>query len=316
MKPLLSLLLLVLALAMPGSAQEPAAFSSVLAFDVQYYLQQNPDIARFYGGNAAAAQNHWITQGMREGRESSPVFSVKFYVAKYPDVEAAVGKGNYKAAVEHWLKTGISEGRQGSETFDVKAYAESLKGQMQDITYEKAIKHYLSLPAAKRKAFLKAPAATALAPGPVEARKDGAVKGKFYIDVDDLGVLFINGIKIHKTANGMSQSPETELKPGDRIVVHLTNATMPRYFKILFVASDKQQMVNFSNTTFRILPDPEENDFNAAQLATSARYARQIKSARNPFPYKNQSEYMWGEADVCALGAVVTKEMFVPLKLQ
>ncbi len=307
------LFLLLCCLLLSARAQDNA-LGGDLVFDVRFYMQRNPDVARFYAGNATRAYEHWMGDGMREGRESSPVFNVKFYAEKYPDVAAIVKKQGYKGAVEHWLQVGLPEGRQGTETFDVKVYLETIRGRVQDVTFEKAVHHYMALPPPKRTAYIKAPAAapTALAP----PGKDPVVKGKFYMEVDDVGILYVNGVKLHRGTIGLSQSPEVELKAGDRLVVQLHNVAAPRYFKLLFVSSDKTQMINFPNTVLKVLPDAEATDFDAAQVAGSAHYAREIKSARNPFPFKNQSEFMWGEADLCALGGVLTREMFVPLKLQ
>ena len=311
MKSLFCSFLVLLFLSLPAWTQD-RALGGDLVFDVHYYMRKYPDIARFYGGNAGQALQHWLTQGMREGRESSPVFDVKFYLKTYPDV-AKLAAGNNQAAVEHWLKVGIPEGRQGSENFDVKVYLETVRGRLPDPTYEKAIRYYLSLPPEKQTAMVKVAPAK---PGPiVEPAKDAPVKGKFYVEVDDLAVLYLNSVKIHRANLGASQTGEIDLKPGDHLVVQLQNATAPRYFKLLFVSSDKHQMINFPNTALKILPDPEAVDFAPAPFAASARYARQIKNNRNPFPYKNQSEYMWGEADICTLGALLTREMFVPLKL-
>jgi hypothetical protein len=57
-----------------------------------------------------------------EGRRGSSEFDVKFYLAAYPDLQAAFGT-NYGAAFDHWVNQGLpNEGRRGSREFDVKYY--------------------------------------------------------------------------------------------------------------------------------------------------------------------------------------------------
>ena len=144
-----------------------------------------------------------------------------------------------------------------------------------------------------------------------------AVKGKFYVSVDDVADIFLNGLKVHRGNIGQSQSQEMELKPGDRIVVQLHNASAPRYFMLLFVATDKQQQISFPHTTLKLLPDPESKDFTAAQFAAFNKHAKENKGRTNqPFPYKNRSEWVWGEADISTLGSLLTREMFIPMHLQ
>jgi peptidoglycan hydrolase-like protein with peptidoglycan-binding domain len=52
----------------------------------------------------------------------SPEFDVQFYLATYPDLQAAFGT-NYRAALDHWVTQGLpNEGRRGSREFDVQFY--------------------------------------------------------------------------------------------------------------------------------------------------------------------------------------------------
>ena len=144
-----------------------------------------------------------------------------------------------------------------------------------------------------------------------------AVKGKFYVSVDDEAHIFVNGQQVHHANIGESQSPELELKPGDRIVVQLHNVSAPRYFKLLFVSADKQQMISFPHIAFKLPPDPEATDFTPAQFGGYSKYAKEDKGRKNqPFPYKNRSEWVWGENEVSSLAAFLTREMFVRMSLQ
>ena len=306
-----AILIFALLLTARSHAQELGAG---LAFDVGFYMRKNPDIARFYGGNPASARKHWIEQGIREGRESSPVFNIAYYTKTYPDVAAIAVTGKNKAVVEHWLKTGVAEGRQGTENFNVKAYFETLKGRISDLTYEKAFHHYLALPPEKQTAFIKVAAPAKLEPM-VPLGKEAALKGVFHMEVDDTCDLYVNGTKVHSGSYAPSKSEEISLKPGDRVVAQLKSLAPPKFFKLLFVSSDKRQMINFSNSSFKILPDAEATDFTPVQYNSYTRFARELKGTRNPFPFKNKSEYMWGESEISTLGSIIIREMFVPLVL-
>jgi alpha-tubulin suppressor-like RCC1 family protein len=57
----------------------------------------------------AAAQNHWINQGIAEGRIASKTFSPAQYLQLNPDL--AFGATNYSAAIDHYLGSGRGEGR-------------------------------------------------------------------------------------------------------------------------------------------------------------------------------------------------------------
>jgi hypothetical protein len=54
-------------------------------------------------------------------RDDRAVLDPAFYLALYPDLQAAFG-GDLEAARQHWLTYGITEGRVGSPTFDIGQY--------------------------------------------------------------------------------------------------------------------------------------------------------------------------------------------------
>jgi hypothetical protein len=57
-----------------------------------------------------------------EGRQGLRAFDVQFYLAAYPDLQAAFGT-NYVAALIHWISQGLPvEGRRSSAAFDVQFY--------------------------------------------------------------------------------------------------------------------------------------------------------------------------------------------------
>jgi hypothetical protein len=91
--------------------------------DVAFYLLNYGDLTNAYGPtNWDAARNHWVNQGVNEGRRSSAHFDVRYYLATHADLVAAFGPTNWAAARGHFLGTGINEGRRTSLEFDVQYY--------------------------------------------------------------------------------------------------------------------------------------------------------------------------------------------------
>ena len=59
-----------------------------------------------------------------EGRIASPVFSIEYYMSRYPDLQEAYGSNRQKY-VEHFLKWGMDEGRVAIASFEVKKFKEA-----------------------------------------------------------------------------------------------------------------------------------------------------------------------------------------------
>ena len=90
-------------------------------FDAEYYLLNNPDVARAAigagGDSFAFAYNHYETNGRHEGRNPNAIFDVNGYLAAYGDVRTA----NIDP-LAHYEANGWHEGRDPSACFDVKTY--------------------------------------------------------------------------------------------------------------------------------------------------------------------------------------------------
>ncbi|MCP3139890.1 M57 family metalloprotease [Pyxidicoccus xibeiensis] len=96
------------------------------SFDTAFYLNNHGDLRNAFGAtNWAAAQSHWATGGIHEGRRGAAHFDAPYYLAVHPDLQAAFGPTNYAAARDHWLTAGIAEGRRGSREFDVRYYLDA-----------------------------------------------------------------------------------------------------------------------------------------------------------------------------------------------
>lgn len=90
-------------------------------YDYNYYLQNNPDVKSAYGGNRLQTYTHFITYGMNEGRQASPMFDPWLYKTIQTDCAKAFG-GNNKLYYQHFLDNGMKEGRVASVLFDANYY--------------------------------------------------------------------------------------------------------------------------------------------------------------------------------------------------
>jgi hypothetical protein len=141
------------------------------------------------------------------------------------------------------------------------------------------------------------------------------VKGKFFVSVDDRADIFVNGAELHKAPIGESESPEIELKPGDRIIAKLTNVASKRRFMLMFMSTDRTQMISFTPTSFKILTDATAKDFDPVEFARNGKQAKAIQGDfAKPYllPFKSNSKWIWGDLDICSLGCLVTLDLFKP----
>ncbi|MFP6889240.1 MAG: hypothetical protein VCF07_05715, partial [Nitrospinota bacterium] len=78
--------------------------------DPVFYLSKYPDLRRALGSDHVRATQHWLSFGIKEGRQSNRNFRVKAYLNGYPDLKRAFGT-NYAAALNHWNSYGRRERR-------------------------------------------------------------------------------------------------------------------------------------------------------------------------------------------------------------
>jgi len=103
-----------------GSTNTSCQTNDDIAFNPQYYLDNNPDI-KAAGYTVDNVEHHWLNAGIYEGRQGSKYFDVHFYLNNYSDIRNVFGT-DYAAAYNHFVNGGVFEGRQGSEYFDVTFY--------------------------------------------------------------------------------------------------------------------------------------------------------------------------------------------------
>lgn len=79
-------------------------------FDADYYYNENSDVASVFGKDQAKLLNHYVTYGIREGRNASATFNATTYKNNYIDLKVAFGS-NMLAYCKHYVEYGKAEGR-------------------------------------------------------------------------------------------------------------------------------------------------------------------------------------------------------------
>lgn len=79
-------------------------------YDYNYYINRYSDLKAAFGSNSSAALEHFVYNGMSEGRQASASFNVNVYKNNYSDLRAAFGN-DLKAYYIHYISCGKTEGR-------------------------------------------------------------------------------------------------------------------------------------------------------------------------------------------------------------
>jgi hypothetical protein len=95
MKKIFNFLLLTVMLCAGAMAAAAQSLDDPIVFDANYYMGKYPDLCNAFRGDTQRAREHWLNNGIREGRQASPVFSAVYYVTLYPNIKNAFGT-NYR----------------------------------------------------------------------------------------------------------------------------------------------------------------------------------------------------------------------------
>lgn len=79
-------------------------------FNAIYYADRYKDLKASYGYDRSALFNHFIANGMKEGRQAIETFNVQTYKARYPDLQKAFGE-NLPLYYQHYVQLGKDEKR-------------------------------------------------------------------------------------------------------------------------------------------------------------------------------------------------------------
>ena len=135
-----------------------------------------------------------------------------------------------------------------------------------------------------------------------------SLTGCFYVAVDNTAVVFVNGKQVHKGGLGVSRSADLELKVGDRVVMRVENLGGPKKFQTVFLSADKQKVINFRRSDWRLVQGSDVQDFTADQYRSWTK-APTISKEVNAFPFKHQSDPVWGDKSRFIIACNVTTAM-------
>lgn len=79
-------------------------------YNFEYYIGNYTDLAAVFENDPAGALEHYVTYGIREGRQANYDFNIEAYKNNYVDLRKAFGDNN-QAYVEHYINYGITERR-------------------------------------------------------------------------------------------------------------------------------------------------------------------------------------------------------------
>ena len=87
-----------------------------LVYDYNYYINRYPDVKRAFGNDDKAVLEHFVKNGMREGRIAKESFNIVFYKnsGRNGDLRAAFGNDNRQYYI-HYIKYGYREKRKSSK---------------------------------------------------------------------------------------------------------------------------------------------------------------------------------------------------------
>ncbi len=101
--------------------QEEESWIEKACFDVMVYRDRYPDLA---GMTNEQLKNHWVNNGIKEGRSASAIFDVAYYLDNNADLKQAFGN-DYAAAYNHFITKGYKEHRKFSRVVDGYYYCEN-----------------------------------------------------------------------------------------------------------------------------------------------------------------------------------------------
>lgn len=101
------------------------------------------DVVAVLGNDEEALYQHYLTYGLKEGRNASIYFNAQKYRETYGDLDAAFGD-NWEKYAEHYVTFGLTEARDGGGEFDAVSYAQRYPDLYEAYGYDlaKLSEHY------------------------------------------------------------------------------------------------------------------------------------------------------------------------------
>jgi GT2 family glycosyltransferase len=116
-------------------------------FDPAWYLGRYPDAVRALDENQNLTPlDHYLREGLADGRIATPFFDAEWYLSAYPDVRRIVtnAPSRYRRAIEHYLTIGCHESRDPNPIFDEAWYAARYDNPKQRGPYVNNYHHFLA----------------------------------------------------------------------------------------------------------------------------------------------------------------------------
>ncbi len=124
--------------ASPVVVQPEETWVEKACFDVMVYRDRNKDLA---GMTDAQLKEHWKNHGIKEGRPSSTILDLGFYMNNNPDLQQAFGN-DYEKLYNHFITKGYKEYRKSSALFDGSYYTKKYPDVAASFK-ENYLKHYV-----------------------------------------------------------------------------------------------------------------------------------------------------------------------------
>jgi len=90
-------------------------------FDATYYANRYPDLKKVYGMNATKLRDHFLTFGIKEGRQGAVTFNVTYYMTCHPEQQRFLNHDPTRNML-YFLTKGMAAGHRGSAEFDPASY--------------------------------------------------------------------------------------------------------------------------------------------------------------------------------------------------
>lgn len=92
-------------------------------FDPAWYLEQYGDaVEALEKQDSMTALDHYLTQGIADGRVGTPFFDAEWYITTYPAVPVTGRRRLYADALEHYVTAGCRKGHNPNPVFDEDWY--------------------------------------------------------------------------------------------------------------------------------------------------------------------------------------------------
>lgn len=95
-------------------------------YEYNYYIKKYPWVEQKYGNDPEKVLYHFVTYGMKEGRQGRALFNVRYYKNRYVDLRTEYGN-DLVSYYMHFIQSGRKEGRDARTQCDLIGYVTKYK---------------------------------------------------------------------------------------------------------------------------------------------------------------------------------------------